>query len=42
VECSDLVALEPLDSVQVALHQLVQLEEPFHRPLEVLVEHLLE
>jgi hypothetical protein len=38
VECSDLVALEALGSVQVALHQLVLLEVPFHRLLEALVE----
>ncbi|MCP5928180.1 hypothetical protein NL327_30415 [Klebsiella pneumoniae] len=38
VECSDLVALEALGSVQVAQHQLVLLEVPFHRLLEALVE----
>jgi hypothetical protein len=42
VECSDLVALEALGSVQVALHQLVLLEVPFHRLLEALVERLQE
>ena len=42
VECSDLVALEALGSVQVVLHQLALLEVPFHRLLEVLVEHLPE
>lgn len=42
VECSDLVALEALGSVQVVLHQLVLLEVPFHRLLEVLVERLPE
>jgi hypothetical protein len=41
VQHSDLVALETPDLVQVALNQLV-LEVPFHRLLEVLVEHLLE
>ena len=38
VECSDLVALEALGSVQVVLHQLVLLVAPFHHPLEALVE----
>ena len=38
VECSDLVALEALGSVQVVLHQLVLLVAPFHHLLEALVE----